>query len=88
MNQQLNRYQVYLDRQDMFMLAKLAGTLKVSRSQLIRDATKAVALRYVRVASRLTSSNNARNNPLLDLIGIEKSRTGTVGLDVDDIYRT
>lgn len=88
MNQQLVRYQVYLNPQDVSVLTRLAHVSKVSRSQIIRDATKAVADRYLKMSRYYRPEPPLDQNPLLRLIGIEKSRTGTVGLHVDDIYRT
>ena len=46
---------------------------KLFHSQVIRQGVKAI--------------KSTRNNPLKELIGIEKSLTGTVGLQVDEIYR-
>lgn len=85
MNGQLTRVQVYLDPQDLSLLDQLAKQIKVTRSQIIRDATKAVATRYEQVASLLTTPTQV-SNPLKDLIGIELSKTGKVGLNVDEIY--
>lgn len=86
MNNQLTRVQVYLDPHDVTLIDRVAKRLKIKRSQIIRDATKAVALRYGRTYELLESKPLKIKNPLFDLIGFEKSKTGTVGLNVDDIY--
>ena len=85
MNDTLTRFQVYLDSQDVVAITNIAKDAGVSRSQIIRDATKAVALRYIELGALKTYRAQGRN-PLLDLIGVEKSSTGRVGLDVDKIY--
>jgi predicted transcriptional regulator len=87
MNKGLTRYQIYLDPDDVFAVGRIARRIKVSRSQIIREATKAVALRYVQVAKFISATEKNGANPLKDLIGLEKSRTGAVGLQVDEIYR-
>lgn len=85
MNGQLLRVQVYLDPMDMHLIDKMATKIKITRSQIIRDATRAVANRYVRIVEFLEAKPPKRN-PLLGLIGIGKSKTGTLGLNVDEIY--
>jgi hypothetical protein len=81
----LKRVQVYLDKDDVRRVSEMADLLRIKRSQIIRDATKAVAERYSLVIQVLGKKKTKRN-PLLDLVGIEKSKTGTVGLNVDEIY--
>lgn len=88
MNQHLARYQVYLNPQDALVLTHLAHATNVSRSQIIRDATKAVADRYLRMFQYYQSKKPSRQSPLVQLVGTEKSRTGRVGLHIDQIYRT
>lgn len=85
MNGQLHRVQVYLDPNDVTLLDQLAGHVKITRSQIIRDATHSVASAYARVA-RVLATPPASPNPLADLIGIEQSKTGRIGLNIDDIY--
>lgn len=85
MNGKLNRVQVYLDREDVSILDEVAKKLKVTRSQLVREATRAVAERYLK-ALRLLEQEKPKKNPLVQLIGLEKSKTGKVGLDVDELY--
>jgi len=87
MNKGLARYQIYLDPDDVSAVGEIARRIKVSRSQIIREATKAVALRYAQVAKFISTTGEDGVNPLKDLIGLEKSRTGAVGLQVDEIYR-
>lgn len=85
MNGQLNRVQVYLDSTDVLLLDEMAGRIKIKRSQIIRDATHAVAVRYARM-TRVLSTAPASPNPLSELVGVEQSKTGRVGLNVDEIY--
>lgn len=82
---QLTRVQVYLDSDDVGLLDQMARRIRVKRSQIIRDATKAVAVRYAETASML-EVKPSRRSPLADLVGIEKSKTGRIGLNVDEIY--
>lgn len=84
-NTQLTRVQVYLDPEDVLLLDQLATQIQVTRSQIIRDATKAVATRYERV-SQLLDTKTAQANALRDLVGIGVSKTGRVGINVDEIY--
>jgi len=59
--------------------------INLKHSQPIRKVVNAVELRYIRVAKFL-AVNNTLKNPIMELAGIEKSKTGKVGLNVDDIY--
>ncbi len=86
MNTHLTRIQVYLDQSDVLTLDELAQRIRVTRSQVIRDATKAIAMRYASLAA-LVGKKHVTTNPLVELIGSEQSKTGTVGLHIDDIYR-
>ena len=84
-NAQLTRVQVYLDPEDVLLLDQLATQIQVTRSQIIRDATKAVATRYERV-SQLLDTKTAKANALRNLVGVGVSKTGKVGMNVDEIY--
>lgn len=90
MEDQLSRVQVYLNPKDVSAIDEIAKGLRIKRSQIIRDATKAVALRYLRAWKAVMAGKKGlkKRNPLLDLIGIERSKTGTAGLNVDEIYKT
>ena len=59
--------------------------INLQHSQLIRKLINATVLRYIRVAKFLAVNNNSKN-PIMELAGMEKSKTGKVGLNVDDIY--
>lgn len=59
--------------------------IDLKHSQPIRKVVNATELRYVRVAKFLEVNNNSKN-PIMKLAGMEKSKTGKVGLNVDDIY--
>lgn len=81
----LTRVQVYLNPEDVSLLDELAKQIRVTRSQIIRDATNAVAMRYAQIADFL-AKKISKKNPLCELAGFEKSKTGRVGLDIDQIY--
>ncbi len=85
MNTNLTRVQVYLDPENLALIDQMAKAVKVRRSQIIRDALDAVAIRYTKV-TRLVKPKKRTANALLELSGIEKSKTGTIGLNVDEIY--
>lgn len=85
MNYQLIRTQVYLNSYDVTALDAMAKKIRISRSQIIRDATTVVAKRYAELFV-LLSKRTTKHNPILDLEGIGQSPTGTVGLTVDEIY--
>lgn len=87
-NVNLQRVQVYLGVDDVSAVTDLANDLRITRSQIIRDATMAVANRYSNLFSLMKSQRKNRRNPLLDLVGIGEGGTGEVGLNVDDIYNT
>ena len=86
MNTNLSRVQIYLKPDDVVSLDDIATRLKITRSQIIRDAVSAVAKKYLGLVG-LLDTNSSKRNPLLDLVGIEKSKTGTIGLNVDEIYQ-
>lgn len=58
---------------------------KLFHPRAISQTAKA-AMRHFRLTKSI-SDKNIQNNPLKELIGIEKSLTGVVGLQVDEIYR-
>lgn len=85
MNGQLTRVQIYLDKEDVSLIDRVAKKVKVTRSQIIREATKAVARRYARTLEIL-EKEKSKTSSLMELVGIETSKTGRVGLDIDEIY--
>ena len=85
MKQQLSRVQVYLDPADVALVDELSAAVGVRRSQVIRHAVGAVAMRYIKTGE-LVKAKNPKRNPLLDLVGIGESATGTVGLNIDEMY--
>ena len=85
MKQQLSRVQVYLDPTDVAVVDRISRAVKVKRSQVIRDAVKAVAKRYADMAVMVETKKRATNS-LMELAGIGESKTGTVGLNIDEMY--
>ncbi|MBU1323408.1 ribbon-helix-helix domain-containing protein [Patescibacteria group bacterium] len=85
MNYTMARVQVYLNPQDVSLVDTIAEKINIKRSQVIRDAINAIALRYVQVAQFLTVKKPLKN-PLLELGGMEVSKTGRASINVDEIY--
>lgn len=84
---QLTRVQVYLNPDNIIVINQMAKDLRIKRSQIIRDATSSVAMRYSE-SIKLIKSRPKIKNPLLDLVGFATSKTGTIGLNVDEIYQS
>jgi len=82
----LSRVQVYLDSSQVDLVDRLAAAIKISRSQIVRDAVEAVANRYVSVAEHM--KENKENNRQLwsSLAGTVMSTSGDLGQRVDEIY--
>lgn len=79
---QLVRYQVYLEPQLVAVADDIARRRRSSRAKVLREALAG----YIKKERRISLGKNRGRNPLLDLVGIEKSKTGTIGLNVDEIY--
>lgn len=82
----LVRVQLYLDPGNLEVVDELAKELKVPRSQIIRDAVEASVEKYSETLKLIKLKNKPSLNLWLSMAGIEKSKTGTVGLNVDEIY--
>lgn len=83
----LSRIQVYMEPEQLQFLDYLSGRIKVTRSQIIRDLARPVTLVYEKVARFLAEKpKKSTRNPLLDLCGIEQSKTGHVAENIDEIY--
>ncbi|TSC88153.1 MAG: hypothetical protein G01um101416_176 [Microgenomates group bacterium Gr01-1014_16] len=81
----LSRVQIYMEPDRLMMLDLISNRIKINRSQIIRDLTKPIALAYGKVVDFMTSTPKGKN-PLLKLSGIEKSKTGHISENVDEIY--
>lgn len=80
---QLIRVQVYLEPQNLTILDQVAKEENISRSQAIRDAIdKTIKTRTTRALKRRKKAESI----LMEMAGIEVSKTGTLGLNVDEIY--
>ena len=86
MDNQMTRVQVYLEPQSVTQLDVLAKTIRVKRSQIIREAVLAVNLRFNELFTLLRLK--PIKNPLMEYCGIEDSKTGHVSENVDEIYQT
>lgn len=82
----LQRVQVYLEPNSVSLIDQIAKEIRINRSQVIRDATASVANRYIKTVQFLKSSKKTKPELWLKLAGIEESKTGVVGLNVDEIY--
>lgn len=80
----MTRVQVYLHPSDVAYMDDLATTIRIKRSQIIRDAVSAVNLRFQDILILL--KHKPEKNPMMKYCGIIKSKTGVVGLNVDEIY--
>jgi len=81
---QLTRVQVYLDQQFLNIIDKISKEDRVSRSKIIRDA---IQNHVEKLASKKkTARKKPRKSILMEMAGIEVSKTGTVGLNLDEIY--
>jgi hypothetical protein len=85
MNNQLVRTQSYLDPKKLEIIDDLAKTIKISRSQILRDALDAIAIRYTKTKD-VVKPETTRENALIEMGGIGVSKTGKVGLNIDEIY--
>ncbi len=83
---QLQRVQVYLDPKNLTLLDELASGINVGRSVIIRDAVAGVVKRYNQLFSLLKAPKNPKIDLWMDLAGIEESKSGDLGLRVDEIY--
>ena len=86
MNSQLVRVQAYLDPQNLEKIDEIARGINISRSQIIRDALAAVANGYIKTINLLTQTHKPKIKTWLELAGVEESKTGDLGLRVDEIY--
>ena len=82
----LVRVQLYLNPENLSLVDEVAKDLKVSRSQIIRDAVTAAVDKYSETVRLIKMKTKPNLKLWMDMVGIEKSKTGTVGLNVDEIY--
>lgn len=85
MTNQLTRIQVYVEPDNLALVDEIARDIKIKRSQIIRDALDAVVNNYIRT-KLLIKPSSSKKNALIEMGGIAVSKTGTVGLNVDEIY--
>ncbi|MBI4067081.1 ribbon-helix-helix protein, CopG family [Candidatus Gottesmanbacteria bacterium] len=81
----MNRYQIYLDPNDVNVFDRLSHKLDMSRSQIIRDVLSRVAREYKKLLTA-TYGPKSKNNPLLKMAGIIKGTSKNLSEDVDSIY--
>lgn len=85
MTNQLTRIQVYVEPDNLALVDEIAKEIKIKRSQIIRDALGAVVINYIKT-KLLLKPTPSEKNALIEMGGIAVSKTGTVGLNVDEIY--
>ena len=83
---QLTRIQVYVDPDNLAVVDEIAKGIKIKRSQIIRDVVASVANSYAKTAELLKTDRKPNLKTWLELKGVEKSKTGDLGLRVDEIY--
>lgn len=82
---QLTRVQVYLDPDNLSIIDEIAKDIRITRSQIIRDLLDSMAIRYIKTKDLIKPIKSAKN-ALIEMGGIGVSKTGKVGLNVDEIY--
>jgi len=83
----MNRYQIYLDPQDINILDELARLTSFSRSQIIRDIISRMAREYKKLLAA-SEAKRLKNNPLLKMAGFAKGPNKDISHNVDEIYLT
>lgn len=81
----MNRYQIYLDPEDVSIFDRVSLKIEISRSQIIRDVISRTAREYEKVLS-IVSSPKSKRNPLIKMSGIIKGASKNLSEDVDSIY--
>lgn len=84
MTNQLVRVQVYLEPQNLTIIDNIAREENISRSEVIREAIEKHANRLTK--GKRSKRSKHKKSILMEMAGIEVSKTGTVGLNVDEIY--
>jgi len=83
---QLTRIQVYVEPDNLILVDEIAKEIKIKRSQIIRDALAGVANVYTKTLSLLKTAKRPKLKTWLELAGVENSKSGNLGLRVDEIY--
>ena len=83
MSKQLVRVQVYLEPENLNIIDRIAKEERLTRSKVIRDAIEKHAKRLVKKTPKIKWK---QKSALMEMGGIEVSKTGTVGLNIDEIY--
>lgn len=81
----MNRYQIYLDPQDINILDELARLTNFSRSQIIRDVISRMAKQYEELLENY-HKKQMKYNPLLKMGGFAKGPDKDISHNVNDIY--
>lgn len=86
MTNQLTRIQVYVEPDNLELVDEIAREIKIKRSQIIRDVVASVVNAYVKTINLLKLGKKPKLKTWLELKGTEVSKTGDLGLRVDEIY--
>lgn len=81
----MNRYQIYLDPEDVNILDELARLTSFSRSQIIRDVISRMAKQYEKLLEN-HHKKQMKYNPLLKMAGFAKGPHKDISHNVNDIY--
>lgn len=81
----MNRYQIYLNPTTVDTLNRVAKTIKISRSQIIREVADRAAREYEKII-KASEFAQKRNNPLLGMAGAARSLNKNVSRNINKIY--
>lgn len=81
----MTRYQIYLNPGDIKIIDEVSTQLAVSRSHIIRDLVSRASREFAKIL-KAAKKIPLKDHPLIKLIGAEKSRTGDVASNIDEIY--
>lgn len=81
----MNRYQIYLNPENVNVLDELARLTNISRSKIIRDVIDKMAKEYEKILEK-TAKKAFKNNPLLKMAGMAKGGLKNIAENVDEIY--
>ena len=83
MSNNLVRVQIYLEPDNLYIIDRIAKEKKLTRSKVIRDAIEKHATKLVK---KDLFKRKGGKNALIEMGGMGVSKTGKVGLNVDEIY--
>lgn len=79
---QLQRVQIYLDPDSIALINEIVQRDNISRSQVIRNSLT----KTLNPKNKKTKTKNKKRDPLMEMSGIEVSKTGKVAQNIDEMY--